>query len=362
MQYKFHTILFGLFISLASCDNRDENIQIDSINRNYMMGFTTWSFGPTVQDVNDTYAFIGNNTDIYTEHIDNKIPWNAWINDLTLPSEFTNEINGRIDRKLNAKQLLLSVSLLNSNRDELAEDFNDSIPSYTNLNDIEIEDAYFKHINYLVNQFEPDFLVIAIEVNELRLRADNKWDGYTLLIQNVKSRIKELHPNLPISESISLHNLYQPDITNATEYIDEIISHMNQMDFVAISFYPFLNNQNSVNDYQQTFDFLHNRINIPIAFVETCHLAENLLVPNLNVSISGNEVEQNSYLKTLLTNAKEQNYEFVIWWTHRDYDALWETFPPEVKDIGKLWRDTGLLDEDGNERVSYTTWKTSFEE
>ncbi|HKK61971.1 MAG TPA: hypothetical protein VJ951_05395, partial [Bacteroidales bacterium] len=136
----------------------------------------------------------------------------------------------------------------------------------------------------------------------------------------------------------------------------------NQMDFVAISFYPFFKNQNSVNDFQQTFDFLHNRIDKPIAFVETCHLAENLLVTNLNLSISGNEVEQNSYLETLLTNAQEQNYEFVIWWAHRDYDALWETFPPELKDIGKLWRDTGLLDEDGNERVSYTTWKTSLEE
>lgn len=362
MKYKFHIILFGLFVSLASCDNSDENTQTDSVSRNFKMGFTTWSFGPTLQDVNDTYSFIENNSDIYTEHIDNKIPWNAWINNLTLPAEFANEINGRVNRKINAKQLLLSVSLLNSNRDELAEDFDGTIPSYTNLNDIEIEDAYFKHISYLVNQFTPDYLVIAIEVNELRLRAESKWDAYKLLIQNVKSRVKQLYPDLNISESISLHNLYEPDIANPTEYIDEIINHMNEMDFVSISFYPFFKNQHSRNEFQQTFDFLHSRINKPIAFVESSHLAENLSVPNLNISISGTEVEQNVYLETLLTNAQEQDYEFIIWWTHRDYDELWQTFPAELMDIGKLWKDTGLIDEEGNERISYTTWRTIFEE
>lgn len=82
----------------------------------------------------------------------------------------------------------------------------------------------------------------------------------------------------------------------------------------------------------------------------------------MNISINGNEVEQNVYLETLLTNAQEQEYEFIIWWTFRDYDAHWETFPVELLDIGKLWRDTGLVDEEGNQRLSYTTWKTFFKD
>ncbi len=326
--------------------------------RNFRMGFTTWSFGPNLQDVDITYAFIADNTDIYTEHIDNKIPWNAWMNDLTLPTEFTNEITGRVNRKINDKQLLLSVSLLNSNREELAEDFDGTVPTYSNLNDVGIEDAYFKHIDYLVSQFEPDYLVIAIEVNELLIRAEDKWDSYRLLIQNVKSRIKQLYPDLPISESISLHNLYEADVSNPTEYMEEMIAHMNQMEFVAISFYPFFKNLSTKNEFQGAFGFLHDNITKPIAFVETSHIAEDLIVSNLNLSIGGTEIEQNIYLETLLENAQEQNYEFVIWWAHRDYDALWEVFPMELRDIGQLWRDSGLLDENGNERVSKTTWDT----
>ncbi|WP_298501941.1 glycosyl hydrolase 53 family protein [uncultured Maribacter sp.] len=360
MKNKFY-LLTTLIAFLVSCDNGEDHSPIHETNRSFKMGFTTWSYGPTQQNVNQTYSFIENNADIYTEQIDNKIPWDAWINDTTLPIEFTNEVARRLNNKIEDKPLLLAVSLLNTDRNDLAEDFNGLPPTYTNLNDPEIAEAYFKHISYLVDQFSPEYLVIAIEVNELRLRAENKWNSYTLLMENVTGRIKQLHPNLKISESISLHNLYEPEITNAAEYINEIVTHMNQMDFVSISFYPFLKNQHTKIEFQRTFDFLHSKINKPIAFVETSHIAENLSLPNFNLDINGNEEGQNIYLETLIDNAEQQDYEFVIWWAHRDYDALWETFPDEVKDIGKLWRDTGLLDENGTQRLSYTTWKTNLD-
>ncbi len=358
MSDKLYIILFSCIIIFTSC--KKDTIADENSVRNFKMGFTTWSFGPGIQDVNDTYLFIEGNADIYAEHIDNKIPWNAWMNNLTLPAEFTNEILGRANRKIDNKQLLLSVSLLNSARDELAPDFDGSIPSYSNLDDIEIEEAYFKHIDYLINQFKPDYLVIAIEVNELRLRFESKWEGYKTLIQNVKSRVKQIYPDLIISESVSLHNLYEPNATDQTAYINEIANYMNQMDLVTISFYPFLKDRHSKEEFQQIFDFLHNKVNKPIAFVETGHIAENLIVPNLDLSIIGNESEQNIYLETLLKNAQKQNYEFIIWWGFRDYDALWETFPEELKDLGQLWRDTGLIDENGNERQSKTTWNKTL--
>jgi len=67
------------------------------------------------------------------------------------------------------------------------------------------------------------------------------------------------------------------------------------------------------------------------------------------------------YLETLAWNAYKQNYEFIIWWAHRDYDELWNTFPEDVKDLGKLWKDTGLLDENGNKRHSFESWQSLFQ-
>ncbi len=357
METKVLLILSLLILSGCSSDESSPNLDA---KRAFGMGFTTWSYGPNIEDVTNTYSFISDNADVYAEHIDNSIPWNEWINDLSLPSNFANEITGKAAKKISGNQLLLSVSLLNSNRDELASNLDGTIPSYVNLDDDDLKDAYFKHVNYLVGEFDPDFLVIAIEVNELRLRSPEKWEGYKNLIVDVKSKIRLAYPDLKIAESVSLHNLYEPEVSDPSAYIDEIMDHVNQNDFIAISYYPFLKNQSSKSEMQQTLDFLHDKSSKPIAFVETGHIAENLVIPNLNVSIDGSESGQNLYLETLLENAAREEYEFIIWWAHRDYDALWETFPDEVKDLGQIWRDTGLLNEDGVERPAFTLWSDTF--
>jgi len=360
---KAYVITFWLGLSiccLVGCSSDAESDLQDGVTRNYAMGFTTWSFGPNLQDVDDTYTFIANNADVYVEHLDGTIPWNAWINDMPLPSEFTNEMEGRANRKIPEKDLVVSIGLLNLNRDDLEPDFDGSVPAYSALNDTNIVDAYTKHVDYLVGLFSPDYLVIAIEVNELWIQNNALWGGYTLLIDQVIQNIRANYPNLRIATSISLHNLHTPDVPNAETYIDAIWNHVNQMDFIAISYYPFLKDQSTAAAFQESLDFLHANANKSIAFVESGHIAENLIIPNLNVSIAGSPAEQNVFLETLLSNAQDQNYEMVIWWAHRDYDALWEVFPPEVKDLGQIWRDTGLLDEGGMQRGAFTTWQSQF--
>ncbi len=338
-----------------NCINSDFFAEYNT--RNFEMGFSTWAYALSEQSVSNTYQFISGNSDIYSEHIDYKIPWNSWINNLPLPIEFTNEIDSRLSRKISNIKLTLSVSLLNTDRSDLAEDFDGSIPDYNGLNDLEIEDAYFKHIQYLTAQFEPNYLIIAIEVNELLINAPEKWNAYKLLMANIKTRIKQVFPSLRISESITLHNLYEPNVPNSEAYINELVNYANTMDFVAISFYPFFKGLKTKEDFQDAFDFLHEKINKPIAFAETSHLSEDLTVDSYNLFIAGNQCEQNEYLESLLTNAQGQNYEYIIWWAHRDYNELWETFPVEIQDLGKLWISTGIINEDGVEKKAYTTWE-----
>lgn len=365
MGEKAILIVIGIFF-IIGCSDADDEKQDNNCSdssffathtfKNFKMGFTTWVYAPNLVAIENTYQFISDYSDIYSEHIDNKIPWNAWINDKTLPSEFTDDIKNRINRRIHENNLLLSISLLNLDRSDLAEDFDEIIPSYDKLNDKKIEDAYYKHVDYLVQEFQPDYLVIAIEVNELRIKNKNKWNEYKLLIYEVKNRIKNKYPNLQISESLTLHNLFQPEVNNPNEYIDEMVIYANQMEFVAISYYPFFKGHHTKTEFQTAFDFLHQKIERPIAFSETGHIAENLNVPSFNFYAKGDVCEQNAYMETLLKNAQDNNYKFVIWWTHRDFDELWETFPEELKDLGKLWRDTGLLDENGKERPAFQTW------
>lgn len=339
--------------STNTCDSDDRLEQIDT--RNFKMGFTSWNYGPNASNIDDTYQFISENADIYSEQFDYKIPWKAWINKTKLPEEFTNIIQHKLSKKINSQDFLLAVSLLNNDRNDLLEDFDGTIPDYTSLNNQHIENAYFDHLDYLIGQFNPDYLVMVIEANELLLHSAEKWKQYKLLMSKIKPRIKALHPNLKISESLTLHNWYQAE---PAANISEISEYAKNMDFTAISFYPYFKDLHNKDDFQKAFDFLHAQTNKPIAIVETAHLAENLQVDGYNIFIESDECQQKEYLETLLLNAYNKNYEFVIWWAHRDYDKLWETFPNEVKDLGKLWKDTGLLDENGKERPAFKTWQT----
>lgn len=370
MKNTIITLLLPVIsLLLHSCDKDDNNLipdcpdnsSLEIINeRGFKMGFSTWSYGPLSSDLESTYQFILNNADIYSEQIDDKIPWSALINNTAYPTEFVNDIDYRVSKKMDNHQLLLSVSLLNALRTDIAEDFDGTVPSYASLNDKTIEDAYFQYLTYLVDRLQPDYLVLAMEVNELWINTNSLWNQYKLLMENIRARIKESYPGLPLSESITLHNWFNPDVTNAEEYIAELTNYIEQLDFAAISFYPFIKQLDTTNDFQEAFDFLHSKVNKPVAFVETAHLSEDLSVPSFDLFIEGSKCEQKAYVETLLLNAYSHNYEFVIWWAHRDYDQLLQSFPEELREVGSLWRDTGLLNEYGEERPSYLTWQRIF--
>lgn len=366
IKMKKNILLITAMILFLGCQKDQENLPEDCINsdffndhrsRSFEVGFSTWAYAPTVASVDATYQFISDNADVYSEHIDFKVPWNAWINDLPLPSEFTKEIAARKSRKIENAKLTVSVSLLNNLRNDLAADFDGTVPQYEAINDPEIEEAYFKHLEYITNQLDPDYLILAIEVNELLINAPEKWEAYKLLMTNIRSRIKQQFPSLDLSESITLHNWFKPDVPDPETYMDEIVNYANSLEFITISFYPYFKGLKTKEGFQEAFDFLHEKTSKPIAFAETSHLSEDLEVESIDLFIPGNQCEQNEYLESLLINAQEQDYKYIIWWAHRDYDELWETFPEEVRDLGKLWISTGIINEDGTEKKAYSTWK-----
>lgn len=370
---KVTAVLFIVGLLIVSCEDKNptepETLaceRLESIsqlgNRTFKMGFTSWIYAPEISAKENTYTFLAQNGDIYAEHLDNMLPWDAWINDTPFPQEFLTDIDDRVQRRIIGNELLLSVSLLNSLRTELISDYDGSVPQYTNLDDAHIRDAYVKHLRYLSDRFEPDYLVAVIEANELYVNlGEQAWNDYTSLMSDVRDSLSVSHPDLPVSESVTLHNWISAEVDDEEAYQQAITQYMNQLDYAAISNYSYFNNYHSYQEFSSAFDFLNSRVNVPVAFVETTHLANDLVLESQNFTITSNECEQDLYLQTLAENAAEEDYLFFIWWAHRDFDALWETFPEEVKELGKIWRDTGLIDEEGNERPVLDTWEYLFD-
>lgn len=357
---KNKVIYLGVLLILLASSCKKNNPEKIINPRDFLMGFSSWSFGPTIENVNDTYDFIFENGDIYSEQLDGNIPWTELINNEDLPESYVNELNGRANRKPLGKQLLLSISILNSDRSGIVEDLDGNIPTYNHINDSIIEEAYFSHCKYLISLFNPNYIVFAMETNELLIHSEENWEELCLLLSAVKERLKIEFPNKPITESVTLHNWFTPEVSNKVEYQEKVKQYYNQYDFMAISYYPFMTGHSTESDFQKAFDFLNKNTNLPIAIVETNHLGNDLNIEAFQLSIKSDEKEQNNYLETLLLNAHNNQYKFIIWWAHKDFDDLWETFPENVKDLGKLWRDTGLIDENNKKRKSYSTWIKIF--
>ena len=366
---KLRTLLLAFI--LLSCSDNDtpppscpDTNNLDAVfssPRSFAIGFTTWPYNNEVDAVMDTYKFIEDNADIYAEFLDSEIPWNAWINNTPLPQAFVDNVNFKVSKKIPGRKLLLSTSFLNIGRDNIVADLNGSVPAHVTFNDPAIREAYLKHLVYLVDRLDPDYLVFGMEVNELLVKASAKWDSYQLLASFIRQSLKQKYPSLLVAESMTLHNWYNPGVADQQTFINKITAHAALSDFTAVSFYPFLRAYDSVDEYQSAFDFLHDHATKPIAITETGYIAEDLSVASFSINLKGNECGQKQYLETLFKNAQLNDYLFCIWWTHRDYDKLWEVFPAETKDIGRLWRDTGLVTGGGEPRPALEVWRETLD-
>ena len=352
-------------IGLSSC-NKPQTCEVDLTSgistRSFKMGFSTWPYGPFDDQKEKTYQYLAQNGDIYMELMNINIPWSAWINNTFMPEAFVTETTLKLNNKIEGMPMLLTVSLLNTSRSDLKEDYDGTIPQYTHLYDTTIENAYVKHLSYLIDKFDPDYMVIAMEINELKLSSETKWQEYKQLMANVRQRLKEKYPDLPLSESITLHDLYSPEgVEDVEAYRKDVFDYVNEnCDFIAVSFHPFLKDMHGYEQFQEAFDLLNNSTDKPIAIVESSYIAENLTLLTWGVSIKSDPCQQDEFLQTLLLNASDNNYMFVIWWAFRDYDLLWSFCPVGVRAACRIWRDTGLLDGKGKERIAYGTWNKIF--
>ena len=91
----------------------------------------------------------------------------------------------------------------------------------------------------------------------------------------------------------------------------------------------------------------------PIAITETGYPAQAFTVAN--IPFDGTQEKQNAFIARLLDEAQARNFEFVINFVNRDYDALYDQI--NGGDLEMLWRDTGLWDENGQPRLALTTWR-----
>ncbi len=159
--------------------------------------------------------------------------------------------------------------------------------------------------------------------------------------------------------------LKSPGSTAASTIATQFAKLSNVTDAVGISVYPYAFYQHGdkgdpenmpANWLSQIASFAGNK---PVAITETGWIAEDLTIPGYGYSEQSDASRQRDYVSGMLANANDLSMEFVIWFAMVDYDALWNNALGQ-DDLSKLWKDTGLYDDNLNPRPALDSWKEYY--
>lgn len=362
-------LLLVIVIACASCSLKDDAVNPAGGSRNYYLGFTPYSFDVTSQSLDEVYNKISKDADIINHHFDDGIPWNEALLNQPFDANITADWAYRKAKTPANHKVIVSVTPLNPQRDGLAlykaNQSNMSLPSPWNgysFNSTFVQQAYLNYCKQIIDFFEPDYFVFGIEVN-LLINTDptlNKWNAYVNLHQYIYSELKKLYPELPLMVSFSGMDLIK-DYTDAnhTQQLIGFSDIITSTDYFAISLYPFLSKFTAETLPDNLFNILFAMSSKPICITETGYPAEVFSIYGGSVVYNGTKEKQNNYFQKLLAAADKFNVDFIINFVLRDYDKVWQA-SGSPDDLSKIWRDTGLYDQDGNVRPSYETWKNKL--
>jgi hypothetical protein len=370
MKTSQSLILFALFSILLLNSVADTLSAQDEETRCYYMGFTPFPWDTTVDAIIDTAQFIMENGDIISQHLEQGVPWTEALDDNSFHPNMMKDWQGRKDISKN-KKIFLSLTPLNEGRNAMemyrGKDEDMPIPKLFKdkaFSDPIIKKAYLNYCRRAVKFFQPDYLAIGIEVNELFHNSPKLWTPFVELYKDTYTELKRDNPNLPIFFTVSLHNLTNPGWKDREKQQDEIKKLLEYADILGISYYPFMAGQSE--EPTKTLDWIRKFTDKPLAITETGFPAEDIVLKTYKMTISGSPEKQATHFRTLLKQGNQDDYLFVIAFLYRDYDALFKSIAPQLEkraltlDIFSVWKDCGMVDENGVKRPSYDIWTSYF--
>lgn len=344
--------------------------------RSFLMGFTGFPYDFTIEAQQETYEHINRFGDIVSYHFDRGIPWEeALQGDDSYHSNLIAEIDGAVNSIRDGQRVCLALTPQSqARRGELAlywnEESEQPLPdawASRSFDDPEVAIAYLNFARYLVDRFDPDYFVYAIETNGGFVGTDDpEFLAFTIFLSRVYPILKASYPDIPILLSVQA----SADGAPRDELLEMTRTLIVFSDLIGISTYPYL---------QLHFDGLvtpgdpgniagglltdiaslapHKRI----AITETGYAAETVVLPDLGLVVPSMAEWQREYVRWLMPRLNAMGAEFVIWFVSRDYDLALERVANEGFDIPDLyfvWRDNGLLDGDGDARASLGVWRS----
>lgn len=342
--------------------------------RSFEMGFTPWPFDATPAAIDATWSAVHANGDLVSQHLEEGVPWPEAASGAPFPPALEALLADR-KRRANGARQLLALNPLDLSRTRLAalrtEKINAPLTAPWSgyaLDDPAVIAAYLAYVKRVADALEPAYIQTGVEVNLLRRDVDAAaWARLVRLQCAVYQGLKAARYTQPISVSFVSTPFYKPEKYDKNPDVAGQIAALRDIepcvDMIAWSVYPFVSGllaESIPDDYFASFLDLTTK---PQAISESGYPAESWSLPG-GPTWSGTPEKQRRFTDLLLGAAASHALRFVIWFTTRDYDALWAR-PPAEGGLGKdslslVWRDTGLLDASGAARPALARWRDAF--
>ncbi|MEK7631188.1 MAG: hypothetical protein AAB417_04155 [Patescibacteria group bacterium] len=335
-----------------------------STTRSFHLGFTRWPPDFSAQAIDDMWKFIGEHGDLLAHHYDAGVPWPEAYADSAFSKHVMDDWNLSKSKTPAGHAVYVAITPLADSRDAMAKYLgsadNMAIPAPWNtyaLDSMEVKRAYTNYAKRIVAHYQPNYLVIGIEVNVALTKDESAWRAYKELHKHTYAELKKLYPNLLISASFSLPHLEGlPNGSDKTAQEQEIRSLLPYLDYIALSAYPYgwEYTGGKLSPVPDSYFDTALAFGKPLAIAETGMPSQNFRAYLMNWEFT--EAEQTQYINMLLRTAQQKKFLFITNWSSIDSDKLAASFPPIVRDFANFFAYTGLQKSDGTPKKSLEVW------
>ncbi len=168
-------------------------------SRPFRMGFTPFPYDITPEAVADTRTFLRENADIIAFHMES-VPWAEALSGEPFRDGLIDDWEYKRDIMPPGAKTYVAVS---PGRDGLGnywgDEENQPVPDGFVGKPFDHPDVTAAFANYcerVVRFFDPDYLSIGIEVNEIYPKGAEKWAAHVALHRHVYQELKAAHPDL----------------------------------------------------------------------------------------------------------------------------------------------------------------------
>jgi hypothetical protein len=316
--------------------------------RAVMMGFTTLPAERSNEATIRAFATTAQYGDIVVIH--RAPPWQDFLpgEDISSATEETTDLETRLLDQYDALQRVYAIDPTDPAvaRERIA-DLPAGIPPEEGFNSPALRQAFIDYVTYVMGAYEPDYLVLGVEINMLYERSPEQFEAFVSLYEEAHAVAKAARPSTKVFPTFQLEDLEGTLSTSHSPHWEVLDYFAGMMDVLAISTFPYLSNEVvAAGDIRPTyFSQLTDHFEGEIMILETAYPS----APVDGEHVLGTEEDQLAYLQRVLGDAQDNGISAVVWTAALD--------PAWASGAAAGLRDIGLRQSDGSNKLGWPAWE-----